>query len=235
MNAIDIAIIVIMGASIVYGLYRGFLRTVLSVACCLISFVVAFSFGPKLAEAVRTNRGVSSTLATYTDAVARVGDFNLASTPVDQLNDSVISRVLQSVSLPQPIANILETNLRTRNFEEIGLRSVNEYVSHTVVAVAVDALCFIACFAACYLVLSILVSLIHHVFQLPILKQLDWLAGGALGFARGALLLYVLFLLVPVLSTIVPLDAFNELLQQSKLAPIFQSDGFFAGVIAGRL
>lgn len=235
MNIIDIAILIIMGASIVYGLYRGFVHTILSVACCLISVVVAFAFGPKLAQAVSTSKGVSSTLATYTDAFARVGDYSLASTPVDQLSDDVITRVLQSVSLPAPIANILESNLRTRSFSNTQLTTVNDYVSNTVMAVAVNALCFIACFALCYLVLSVIVSLIQHVFQLPILKQLDWLAGGAFGLIRGALLLYVLFLLVPILSTVIPMDSFSELLIQSKLAPIFQSDGFFAGVIAGKL
>lgn len=235
MNIIDIAILIIMGASIVYGLYRGFVHTILSVACCLISVFVAFSFGPRLAEAVSTSNGMVSTLATYTDAVARVGDYSLASTQVDQLSDPVIGQVLKSVSLPTPIANLLENNLRTRSFSGTGLSTVNEYVSNTVVAVAINALSFIACFALCYLVLSVIVSLIQHVFQLPILKQLDWLAGGAFGLVRGALLLYVIFLLVPVLSTIIPLDAFNELLSQSTLAPIFQSDGFFAGVIAGKL
>ena len=80
-----------------------------------------------------------------------------------------------------------------------------------------------------------IVSLIQHVFKLPLLKQLDWLAGGLFGLARGALIVYVLFLLIPILSTVIPMDAFNELVAQSMLAPIFQSDGFFARVVSGRL
>ena len=102
------------------------------------------------------------------------------------------------------------------------------------VAVALNALCYIVCFAVSFLVLSVVLSLIQHVFKLPLLKQLDWLAGGIFGLIRGALLLYVIFLLIPILSTVIPLDAFNDLLAQSTLAPIFQSDGFFAGVISGR-
>lgn len=235
MNIIDIVILVILGVSVVYGLYRGFVHTILSVACCLISVMLAFSFGPRLSAIVSGSQGVSSTLATYTDAVARVGDYDLASTPVDQLSDGIIRKVLDSVSLPESIAGILESNLKNRVFSGTGLNSVNDYVSNTVVAVAVDVLCFIACFAVSYLVLSLIISLIQHVFKLPLLKQLDWLAGGAFGLVRGALLLYVIFLLIPILSTVIPLDAFNELLAQSALAPVFQSDGLFASVIAGKL
>ena len=235
MNIIDSVILIVIGASVVYGLYRGFVHTVLSVACCLISVVVAFAFGPRLAAVVSGNNDISSTLLTYTDAIARVGDSNLANTPVSQLTDGVISQVLNSVSLPEPIASILQNNLKGQVFSQINLTTVNEYVSSTVVAVAVNAISFVACFALCYLVLSVLVSLIAHVFKLPLLKQLDWLAGGAFGLARGALILYVIFLLIPILSTIIPLDNFNELLAQSTLAPIFQSDGFFARMVSGKL
>ena len=234
MNIIDIIILVILGVSMIYGVYRGFVHTLLSVACCLLSVLIAFAFGPRLSAIVSNSKGVSSTLATYTDAVARVGDYDLAAANVSQLSDSLINQVLESVSLPQSIQNILRSNLSNQAFAGTGLSTVNDYVSNTVVAVAINILCFLACFALSYVVLSLLLSLIQHVFRLPLLRQLDWLAGGAFGLMRGALLLYALFLVVPLLSTIIPLDAFNELLSQSTLSPIFQSDGLFARVIAGR-
>ncbi len=235
MNIIDLFILVILGVSVVYGLYRGFLHTVLSLACCLLSVFLAFSFGPRLSAWISGSQGVSSTLATYTDAVARVGDYDLASTPVSQLGDQTLTQILENVNLPEQISTILENNLRGQVFSSVGLSSVNDYVSNTIVAVVIHALSFILCFAVSYLVLSVLVSLIQHVFKLPLLKQMDWLAGGVFGLARGAMILFVIFLIIPILSTIIPLDAFNELLAQSTLAPIFSSSGFFASVIAGKM
>ncbi|MBR3017655.1 MAG: CvpA family protein [Clostridia bacterium] len=234
-NIIDIAIIVILALSVIIGIYRGFVRTLLSVACCLISVVLAFAFGPKLAAAVSGSEGVSSTLATYTDAVARVGDYNLASLSVDQLPKDRIDQLLSSVSLPEPIANILSSNLKNKVFADAGLTSVNDYVSNTVVGIALNILCFIAVYAGAYLVLSVIAGLIDAVFKLPLLKHLDWLAGGVFGLIRGALILYVIFLIIPILSTVIPMDSFNEMMAQSTLAPIFQSDGFFARVISGKL
>ena len=115
------------------------------------------------------------------------------------------------------------------------LTTVNDYVSNTVVAVAINVLCFVACFAVAYLLLSMVVGLIKHVFRFPLLKMMDWLAGGIFGLLRGAVLVYIVFLLVPILSTVLPVDTLNILLEESKLAGMFMSDGFFAGVIAGRL
>lgn len=235
MNIIDIIILVILGISIIYGLYRGFVHTILSLACCLISVLLAFSFGPKLSAFVSGSEGVSSSLATYTDAIARVGDYDLATTPVNQLSLPVVQQVLESVSLPASISEILEGNLINQVFASIGLSTVNDYVSNTVVAVAIHAISYILCFAVSYLALSLIVGLIRHVFRFPLLKQMDWLAGGLFGLVRGAMLLYVIFLIVPILSTVIPIDSFNEVLAQSILAPIFQSNGFFASVIAGKL
>lgn len=235
MNIVDIAILVVLGVSVVYGLYRGFLRTILSLACCLLSIFLAFTFSPKLAALVSGNQGVSSTLATYTDAIARVGDYDLAISSVDQLSTETIQQILDNASLPTAISDILKNNLDHRVFANTGLITVNDYVSNTVVAVAVNILSFIFCFAISYLVLSLLINLIHHVFKLPILKQFDWLAGGIFGLVRGALTLYVIFLIIPLISTVIPLDSFNTILSESTLAPIFQSNGFFSTVISGKL
>ncbi len=235
MNVVDIIILAVLGLSVIYGFYRGFVQTVLNVACLLVSVFLAFTFSGQLADAVRSNEGVTSTLATYTDAVARVGDYDLAGSEVSGISESLISKVLESVDLPEPIANILKNNLESQAFAGTSLSTVNDYVSNTVVAVAVNVLCFLVCLFVAYAALSVIVSLIQHVFRFPLLRTLDWLAGGAFGLLRGALLLYALFLVVPVLSTIIPLDAFNETIAQSRFAPFFSSDGFFASVIAGKL
>lgn len=232
MNIIDIVILAILGFSVILGFYRGFLHTLLSVACCLLAVLVSLAFAPQLARALRGNQGVSSTLATYTDAVARVGDYDLATTDVNNLTPDVITRVLSSVSLPKEISDILKTNLSDKSFLGTGLNTVNDYVSSTVVAVAIDAICYVLVFAVAYLILAAVVSLIRHVFRLPILKQLDWLAGGVFGLLRGGMILYVLFLIIPVVRMVLPIGGFDEMLAASRIVPIFSNEGFFAAIIS---
>lgn len=238
MNAIDIIILVVLGVSIAYGLYKGFLHALLSLACGLLAFILAFTISPKLARQLSQSSGVSSSLATYTDAIARVGDYNLATAPVDALSNDTIDLILANVHLPDAIENILEQNLKNRAFQSndpyapSAVRTVNDYVSNTIVGVAVKILCFIVCYILFYLVLSLLVNLIHHVFELPLLKQMDWLAGGVLGLLRGAVILYVVFLALPLINTIISMEALDTLISESTLAPIFQSNGLFTRIIA---
>lgn len=235
MNVVDIVILGILALSVVYGLHRGFVRTVLSVAAVIVAVILAFTFSPRLADYVRQSPGVTSTLTTYTDAVARVGDYDLAQQNVDNLSPTLVDTILDSVALPEQIASILRTNLNGHVFSGTGVTTVNDYVQNTLVAVAINVLSFIVCFFVAYLLLGLLCSLIHHVFRFPILKQLDWLAGGLFGLLRGGLMVYVIFLLLPILSTVIPLDSFNQVVQSSQLAGMFGSEGFFASVIAGKL
>ena len=231
MNIVDIIILGVVGISVIYGFYHGFIHTVASLPAALLSIAAAFSFGPRVAEMFVTNPAVTSFLSTYTDSVVRVGDFDLASSPVVSIGRSTIETILRSVNLPEPMAKVLEQNLLNQSFGG-GQTTVNTYVSNTIIAAAVQVISYLLVFAAAYIVLSFIISLIKHVMDFPILKQLDWLAGGIFGVLRGGVLVYLLLLLVPLISTVLPADGIGKLIADSSLAHLFSSDGFFIRVIS---
>lgn len=231
MNIVDIIILAVVGISVIYGFYHGFIHTVASLLAALLSIAAAFSFGPRLAEIFISNPAVTNLLSTYTDSVVRVGDFDLASSPVVSVGRSTIETILRSVSLPQPLAKVLEQNLLSQSFGG-GQTTVNTYVSNTIIEASVQVISYLAVFVLAYIALSFIISLIKHVMDFPILKQLDWLAGGVLGVLRGGVLVYLLLLLVPLISTVLPADGIGKLISASTLAPLFSSDGFFIRVIS---
>lgn len=126
---------------------------------------------------------------------------------------------------------MLEQNLLNQSFGG-GQTTVNTYVSNTIIAAAVQVISYLLVFAAAYIILSFIISLIKHVMDFPILKQLDWLAGGVFGVLRGGVLVYLLLLLVPLISTVLPADGIGKLIADSSLAHLFSSDGFFIRVIS---
>lgn len=233
MNIIDGILLFILVISLVYGLYRGFIHSVASIVGIGLSILAGLFFGPQLAQTLAQNQSITDILANYSDAVVRVGDYELASSPVASISGNVLDTILNSVALPQPIENLLRDNILTRAFQGQGLASVNEYVSSTLVQSAMAILCFLACCLAFYLIWNLLVSLIHHVFEFPILRQLDWLAGGIFGLARGAVICYLVVLLIPLIQVIVPGQQFTEYLQTSSVAELFLNDGFFMRIVRG--
>lgn len=234
MNIIDGILLLILAISVVYGLYHGFIQSVASLVGVGLSILSGLIFGPALSRLLSGSPAVTGVLANYSDAVARVGDYELASSQVSGVSGSMLDTILKSVSLPAPIEAALRDNIVTRAFQGQGLNTVNEYVSNTLVHTAISILCFLACFLAAYLIIMLITSLIRHVFEFPILRQLDWLAGGLFGLARGAVICYLIVLLIPLIEVIVPDGQFTKYLQTSSIANLFRSDGLFMRIINGK-
>lgn len=233
MNAVDYVVLGLMALSVLFGFYRGFISTVLNAGGGLVAFLLSFLVYPHVSSMIQGNRELMNTLLTYTDAYTRLGDKGLADTKVATLTQEKIAEIVAKVQLPAPLDTLLQVNLEQQVYT--GVTQVGDYVSQTILIACINIICFLLCFAAIYIVLSIVVNLLKTVFRFPLLKQLDWLAGGVFGFLRGVLICYALFALVPLVLTVVPLDFLPALMDESTLAPIFNNGNLILGIMNGKL
>lgn len=236
MNVVDYVIIGVVAISVLFGLYRGFVSSVLSMGGGLLSFLGSFALYPKLAELVQNNESLQKTLLHYTDASSRIGDLELAVTNAVNLGREGIDRVLENVQLPSPLDTILRVNLENMVYGTgDAVSTVSDYVNQTILQASINIICFIVCFLGLFLVLSLSMGLIRAVFRLPVLKQLDGLAGGVFGLLRGVLICLILFTLVPLVLTMLPMDAISQLLDESTLAPIFMNGNLITAIMNKQL
>jgi len=235
MNIVDYVIIGVIGLSLLMGIYRGFISSVLNTGGCVLSFFLAYRFYPMLADSIRNNGDLVRSLLHYTDASSRIGDLELAITNVAQLTTAKITEIIDKVQLPAPLDTLLQVNLEQQVFGGSGVSTVSDYVSQTILNASINIICFIVCFAVIFLAVSIVINLLRAIFRFPLLKQLDWLAGGAFGFARGMLICYVIFAVVPLILTIVPIELISELIDASTLAPIFNNGNVILSIMNGGL
>lgn len=233
MNAVDYVVLGLMALSVLFGFYRGFISTVLNAGGGLVAFLLSFLVYPHVSSLIQGNQELMNSLLTYTDASTRLGDLELALTNVASLTTEKITEIVAKVQLPAPLDTLLQVNLEQQVFS--GVTQVGDYVSQTILIACINIICFLLCFAGIYIVLSIVVNLLKAVFRFPLLKQLDWLAGGAFGFLRGVLICYALFALVPLVLTVVPLDFLSTMIDESTLAPIFNNGNLILGIMNGRL
>ena len=233
MNIIDFLLLLVIAVSVAFAVYRGSVASLLGLAACLVSLVIALYAGPLLASALGGNQGVTDLLTTYSDAGSQVGDYALATTQVNTMSEATLEAVIKSVHLPDSIERILHQNLAARVFTSAGMRTVNEYITATIVSVLLEAGSFVIAFLLCCLALHMVINLISHVYDFPVLTHFDGLLAAVFGLLRGMLILYVLFLLVPLLRTIIPLDILDRYIDQSTLTPLFASDSFFTRIIGG--
>ena len=234
MNFVDWIIIGILGISVLFGMYRGFVSSVLNMGGGLCSFFGAFWLYPKLAAFIQQNESLRMTLAHYLEPGSGL-DLALSESAVSDLGASGIQQVLSRVSLPAPLDSILQVNLESSVFANLNLSTVGEYVNQTILQASINILCFVICFLLAYAAISTLFNLIRAVFRFPLLKQLDGLAGGLFGLLRGLLICLVLFTLVPLVQSMVPLEMITEVLEGSTLAPVFMNGNLITAIMNGGL
>lgn len=236
MNLIDYILLGVLFVSTLFGLYRGFIASVLGTGGCLIAFGLSFLLGPRLAAIVQGNVTLQETLSHYTDISSRIGDLDLALSNVYQLTREKIDQIVANVRLPEPFAKLLESNLVNQVYAGADVeQTVQSYLSQTILTACINIICFLVCFAVLLLAISLVVALLKAVFRFPVLKQLDSLVGGAFGLARGCLLCYILMAVAPMVQTMVPVNQLTDLLDTSVLAPLFSGNNLVLAIMNGGL
>lgn len=214
MNIIDILILAVLGVSLIFGLYRGFISGVLSVAALIGAAAAAFAVSPSLAAWLQGNDTLVNTLMYYTDAGSRIKDLDLSLLTVSQ-----VTQIMAGAQLPEQFQAAFINAVNTAP----GATTMATLLSQTIVNVSLSILSFLICFLGCYIVATFVIHLICYVFELPVLRHLDALMGGVFGLARGVLLLFILFALVPIIQAVVPVQQLTDILNASRLAPLFDS------------
>lgn len=237
MNIIDIIIIAIIGLCVLFGLYRGFIQTVLNLGGGLLSLVGSFWIFPKISDILSSNTDITRLISSYTDSASVLGDLDLSSQAVSGLTSSGVEAIVQKADLPYPIGTLLTHNLEQQVFSPLGTLATNvgDYVNQTILSVSINVICFLLSFAICFIVFTILINLLRAVFRFPVLKHLDWLAGGAFGLLLGVLLCFVIFTVLPLMEGLIPIPEFRELVDASTLGTVFKNGNLIISIMNRKL
>ena len=223
-----------------FGLYRGFIQSVLNLAGGLLAFVGSFLLFPRLADVLSSNTDITRLISTYTDSGSLLGDLDLSSRAVSSLGETGVAAIVEKAALPEPIGTLLQHNLEQQVFSPLGnlATNVGDYVNQTILSVSINVLCFNQVGFALALIVTQGFkgsNLLRAVFRFPVLKHLDWLAGGVFGLLLGVVLCFAFFTVLPLLESVVPLTEFRELVDQSALAQVFENGNLIISIMNRRL
>jgi uncharacterized membrane protein required for colicin V production len=235
LNVVDLIILGIVGVSILFGLYRGFINALLGLVGVFAALMIAYTAYPQLAKSLQDNESLVRTLVHYSDASSRIHDLDLSRTPVAGMPAQLLNEILSRAALPEPFDAFVRANVTGQVFASLGSATIADYLSQTIVAVSLNILCFLASFAAAYAAIMLLVHLLGYVFALPVLKHMDLLLGGVFGAVRGILLVFVIFALVPILLTVSPIEGISQSISQSMLADFFYRTNLIQSIMQGTL
>jgi len=237
MNIIDIIILVILGLSLVSGMYKGFLASMLSLLGFCGAWIGAYACYDVLVSLITNNADLMSFFTSLVGAADLFETAELANLDVVNATAANIEQAVAEINIPL-INDLFRNNLATQAFANQGLTKISEYLTQTLASSILNIVSFIAMFALIYAAVLLLVNLLNNVFRFPELRHFDWFLGGVFGLVRGAVIIMLIFAVLPALSSglaSMDISILSDFLKDSTFGTILQDNNLVSNLISSLL
>ena len=233
MNIRDIAVLAVLALFILAGLYRGFLPTLMSIAANVISWASGMIFMPIVSHMVTGNKALFNMLLYYTEGSEFIGDVELAKTAVSSINSTNLTSIINKSSLPMPFAKEIAANVKNRAFEAAGAVTLGDYYNQTIVCVVINIIAFLLIFCVIRILLALIIEGVDYSLRLPVLTQLDKPLSAGFGLLNGICIMFIAFMVMPMILIILDFDFVHNLVDSSFFTPIFYNANLLLSLIPG--
>lgn len=230
MNWLSIAVIVFFMIMIAIGVKKGLVRMVMAFASSLLAIAIVAAIHEPIEAEVRSRTAcyerIEEGVGTYVqDGFATVLD------NISQSADDLIERL--------PFPDVLKTYLRDgdnpANWKRLGVMDAADYVTRCLSELVFSALVCVCVFVVVRIAIWILTALLEHIVELPVLRQLNSIAGAAAGAACTVILLWVGGLIVTAAAaTDWGREALVLIRESPLLSLIYNNNLLISGMLSNR-
>lgn len=223
---LDIIILIFIAGSVVLGYKKGFTDTTIRLFGGIIGIILAFMLQGNVAEVITKNTAIEKQIAE--GIKKQVTEMVINEETSKEAISSDSSKFTTNSLFSQKYADIKKAkgNVRKSKIDEWSL-SIAKFI--------VKGISFVSIFIVVFLIITILRMVLGGVMELPVLKQLDSLAGLGVGFVLAIIELLVIFSIISFISPMQIMDTVNKLIENSKIAKIIYDNNFLVTIIAKKL
>ncbi|MBO6060519.1 MAG: hypothetical protein J6P98_00175 [Clostridia bacterium] len=233
MNLVDLAIIAMLALFVLSGVHKGFMYTAISVLSMVVCMMLAFLIMPLVSGRVVANEKIFNSMLYYTEGSEYIYDVEFSKMPITAIDREDLEEIYNRSDVAYPMDLRIHENIQDAAFEDDGIIMLGDYFNQTMVLVTINILVFLLIYAALRVVSAFVLGWRNYAKRLPKLKKLDLPAAIGTGLIRGLLAMFILFMLCPIVLTVLPFDVVEELVEDSALASFFYRSNFLLGLIPG--
>jgi len=217
---LDFLVIALMGAFILLGAWRGFIRTVLGFANFILAIFLTNLLYPHVG---RFLRGIDGLFVALSDSIGRLLGLDYL---IEQRAGEAYGELIQGLPLPQVLINTLYENSTPVVHDALGALNISEYISNFLAGIVINIISLIIVFILVFVALMFLARALNLVAKLPVIKQLNRLLGGVLGAVWGLLITWVVLAVVVVYLSANSATDMVALLEASPIARFIHENNF---------
>lgn len=196
MNWLTIAVIAVIVLATLAGAKRGLVKTVLSFASFFLSIVIMLFVRQPVADFVKEKTEI------YTTIEDGIGNFVGEKVQALQSSkDQIADQVIDSLNLPDILKENLEKSNDAAVYAQKGANNVAVYITGWLTDLAFQAVCSVISFLVVWILLRIITFLLSGIVQLPILHQIDCIAGAVGGLCIALILVWIGGIVVTAFAT----------------------------------
>ena len=221
MNIVDIILLVILAFSLLAGMYKGFIASLLHTFGFIGSWFGARMVYEKIANLALSNTTLMAVLNQYLEPEGFFASATQANTTVAEVVSggeaaiqAAVGTVSEKISI---IAGAFEANIRNQAFAKLNITTLADYLDQTIWQAVFNVVAFILAFIVIFAVVSLVVNLLDHVIRFPVLRMFDWLLGGICGLLRSLVVAVLLLCILPTVVSLISPELTQALISESTL------------------
>jgi hypothetical protein len=223
MNWLLIIVAVILVVNALIGMKAGLIKTVFSLCSMILALVLTVWISPTVNDFMRGNEkfydGVSS-------KVAKVLTIQEGETDA---NDQVSA--IEGLTLPQSIKDSLIENNNPEIYKALSVNGFKDYVNNYLTGIIINALAFTLTFAVILVLLWIISIALNIISKLPLLNQVNKMAGIIAGLLHGLVVVWLFFIVLTVFGSSEFGQKALEMIGESQLLSFIYNNNLLLGFI----
>ena len=124
-------------------------------------------------------------------------------------------------------------NIMDEAFKDRGITTLGDYFNESIVHSIINIVSFICIYFVARILLTFLICWLDYSLRFPRLRLGDSIVGSALGLVRGFVDVLVVFMVVPILLTVLPFDSIETMITESAMASFLHTSNIFLKLIPG--
>ena len=204
---VDLVILLILAIALLAGYYRGMVYSAISLGLSILSFVMALLLCTTLSGLVQKRQNIYEMMLYYFEGYEYINETSveLVHVSVSQIGDRELSVVVKNANMPSPFDEAVTKNVKKQVYQPRNIYSLGDYFNQTIVDTVLNILSLLVLFLLFRLILGFVLRLIDFgAAGLPRLRRFDALLSCGIGLLHGILLVFIVFMLVPLMLVVVP-------------------------------
>ena len=229
MNWLTIAVIVFILVLVLAGLKLGFIRMLVSLVALLVTVVLAGFLREPIHDLLLERTGLYETVETG------VEDFTQKTlAPASDITSKSTEDILAGLPLPELLRDKLAEGLAQSVGQKVDVSGFQKSLASQLSKLVFSSIVYVISFLGSWILVSIISFLLIHAAKLPGIRQVNSLAGAALGFAMALLLIWMGSLLVTSFGSTDWGQEALRLIEESPVLAFIYNHNPFLGSVFGK-